>query len=99
MCVKVSSAVAMVLPAGVFITTTPWLVAASTSTLSTPTPARPTTFRSGAALKNVRRDLRFRADGDSVDVLYQLQNLRRRGPIRLDHFNAGLLAQVGDSLG
>ena len=50
MWVNVSSAVAIVLPAGVFITTTPWLVAASTSTLSTPTPARPTTLSNGAAL-------------------------------------------------
>ena len=47
----VSSAVAIVLPAGVFMTTTPCSVAASTSTLSTPTPARPTTFNSGATLK------------------------------------------------
>ena len=48
-CVKVSSAVAIVLPDGVFMTMTPRSVAASTSTLSTPTPARPTTLRSGAA--------------------------------------------------
>jgi hypothetical protein len=47
--VKVSSAVAIVLPDGVFMTITPRSVAASTSTLSTPTPARPTTLRSGAA--------------------------------------------------
>ena len=47
--VNVSSAVAMVLPEGVFMTMTPRSVAASTSTLSTPTPARPTTFNSGAA--------------------------------------------------
>src|SRR5256885_12559798 len=45
---KVSSAVEMVLPLGVFITTMPRWVAASTSTLSTPTPARPTTFNCGA---------------------------------------------------
>ena len=51
MWVKVSSAVAMVLPDGVFITMTPRSVAASTSTLSTPTPARPTTFRRGAAAR------------------------------------------------
>jgi hypothetical protein len=49
MWVKVSSAVAMVFPDGVFITTTPRSVAASTSTLSTPTPARPTTCSVGAA--------------------------------------------------
>ena len=45
---KVNSAVEIVLPAGVFITTMPRLVAASTSTLSTPTPARPTTRSLGA---------------------------------------------------
>ena len=38
------SAVVMVLPCGVFITTTPRAVAERTSTLSTPMPARPTTF-------------------------------------------------------
>ncbi len=37
------SAVEIVLPAGVFITITPRFVAASISTLSVPTPARPTT--------------------------------------------------------
>ena len=47
--VKVSSAVAIVLPEGVFMTTTPRSVAASTSTLSTPTPARPTTRSFAAA--------------------------------------------------
>ena len=41
-CVKVNSAVAMVLPPGVFITITPFSVAACTSMLSTPTPALPT---------------------------------------------------------
>jgi hypothetical protein len=40
----VCSAVVMVLPVGVFITTIPWAVATSTSTLSTPTPARPITL-------------------------------------------------------
>lgn len=42
MWVNVSSAVAMVLPVGVFITTTPFSEAAGMSMLSTPTPARPT---------------------------------------------------------
>src|ERR1035441_10973658 len=49
-----SSAVEMVLPPGVFITTTPRWVAASTSTLSTPTPARPTTRNCGAASITLR---------------------------------------------
>ena len=43
------SAVVMVLPCGVFITTTPRAVAERMSTLSTPIPARPTTFRLVAA--------------------------------------------------
>ena len=45
------SAVVMELPNGVFITTTPRAEAAGMSTLSTPMPARPTTFRSGAAAR------------------------------------------------
>ena len=43
------SAVVMVLPCGVFITTTPRAVAERISTLSTPMPARPTTFSRVAA--------------------------------------------------
>ena len=39
------SAVVMTLPAGVFITMMPRLVAAGISTLSSPMPARPTTLR------------------------------------------------------
>ena len=39
------SAVVMELPKGVFITMMPWAVAAGMSTLSTPMPARPMTFR------------------------------------------------------
>ena len=46
---KACSAVEMVFPPGVFITMMPRLVAASTSTLSTPTPARPTTLSFVAA--------------------------------------------------
>ena len=49
MCVNVNSAVALVFPPGVFITMIPRSVAASMSMLSTPTPARPTTFSFGAA--------------------------------------------------
>ena len=43
------SAVVMELPKGVFITMTPAAVAAGMSTLSTPMPARPITFRFLAA--------------------------------------------------
>ena len=49
--VKACSAVEMVLPVGVFITMTPWALAASRSMLSTPTPARPTALSLVAAAK------------------------------------------------
>ena len=45
---SVCSATEMALPPGVFITSTPACVAASRSTLSTPTPARPMTRSLGA---------------------------------------------------
>ena len=45
---RVCSATEMALPPGVFITRTPAAVAASRSTLSTPTPARPITRSLGA---------------------------------------------------
>jgi hypothetical protein len=45
------SAVVIELPNGVFITTMPCWVAAATSMLSTPIPARPTTFRFSAAAR------------------------------------------------
>ena len=48
---KACSAVEIVLPLGVFITTTPWSVAAPRSMLSTPTPARPMALRFFAAAK------------------------------------------------
>jgi len=45
----VCSAVVIVLPSGAFITTTPRIVAAGTSMLSTPTPARPMTYKPAAS--------------------------------------------------
>ena len=48
-CAIACSAVVIELPNGVFITTMPRCVAAGTSTLSTPMPARPTTFSLAAA--------------------------------------------------
>src|SRR5438552_3001991 len=51
---KVSSAVEIVLPPGVFMTTIPRWVALSTSTLSTPTPARPTIRSRSAASMTLR---------------------------------------------
>ena len=49
MSAKVCSAVDRELPPGVFMTMTPWRVAACTSMLSKPVPARPMTRRRDAA--------------------------------------------------
>ncbi len=98
MWVKVSSAVAIVLPDGVFMTMTPRSVAASTSTLSTPTPARPDDLQERRGGDDLGRDLGLRAHGDRVDVLHQLEQLRRRRAVGLDDFEAGLLPQPGDPL-
>ena len=49
---KVCSATLTELPPGVFITSTPFLVAVSMSTLSTPIPARPMTCKRGAHSSN-----------------------------------------------
>ena len=59
---KACSAVEIVFPPGVFITMMPRLVAASTSTLSTPTPARPITFNRVRRLDQLRRRLRLAAN-------------------------------------
>ena len=61
---KACSAVEIVFPPGVFITMMPRLVAASTSTLSTPTPARPMTFRFVRGFDDLRVRLRLAADDE-----------------------------------
>ena len=53
---------------GAFATTMPRLVAASTSTLSTPTPARPITFSLVGAIDEVGGELGRGADDDRVVV-------------------------------
>jgi hypothetical protein len=97
--VKVSSAVAMVLPEGVFITTTPRSVAASTSMLSTPTPARPTTLSRGAAASISRVILVSERTAMACTSPTKASNLLGGGAVSLDHFKAGLLAQVGHAFG
>ena len=87
------SAVVIELPNGVFITITPRAVAAGMSTLSTPMPARPITFRLRGAFKDLGRDLGGGADGEAVVVADDLGepvlvlaevgleiDRRRRGP-------------------
>ena len=60
------SAVVIALPCGVFITTTPRAVADLTSTLSTPMPARPTTFRCVRRVQQFLRHLGRGADREAV---------------------------------
>ena len=57
------------------MTMTPCSVAASTSTLSTPTPALPTTLRKRRGRQDLRRDLGLRAHGDGVDVPHELEGI------------------------
>src|SRR5215212_597347 len=89
----VCSAVVIVLPSGAFITTTPRMVAAETSILSTPTPARPITrnvfaaSRSSAvtfvSLRTIRPSQSFKASrnsgGASPDRFSTLKPAERNG--------------------
>ena len=90
------------LDCGALATTMPRLVAASTSTLSTPMPARPTTLRLVGARDQLGGDLRRRADQQAVVVADALGELLG-GPARLD-VDVEVLAQrvdagVGELLG
>ena len=69
------SAVVIELPNGVFITMMPRAVAAGMSTLSTPMPARPITFRFLAFSRIFGRHLGGRADGEAVVVADDLGEL------------------------
>ena len=62
------SAVVMELPKGVFMTMTPFAVAAGISTLSTPMPARPITFRFVRLFEDLGRHLGGGADGKAVII-------------------------------
>ena len=77
---KLNSAVVTVLPPGVFITTVPCCVAASMSTLSTPTPARPTTRNFGAASMTLRGDFGFGTDDQRDGVGHHRKQFRLRQP-------------------
>ena len=69
------SAVVIELPNGVFITMMPRAVAAGMSTLSTPMPARPITFRLVRLFEDLRRGLGGGADGEAVIVADDLGEL------------------------
>ena len=62
------SAAVITLDCGALATTMPRRVAASTSTLSTPTPARPTAWSRSARAIRSAVDLRGRADQDPVEL-------------------------------
>ena len=78
----VCSAAETTFDSGAFATTIPRRVAASTSTLSTPTPARPITFSRVAARDHLGGHLRRRADDQRVvvadDLLERRVRCRRR---------------------
>ena len=97
---KDSSAVETVLPPGVFITTTPRCVAASTSTLSTPTPARPTTRNLRRRLDDFARHFGLGAHDHRHDVFDHRQQLRLGQPLGQHHdLEFGPLLQQGNALG
>ena len=69
------SAAEITVDSGAFATTIPRLVAASTSTLSTPTPARPITFSLVRTVDQLRGHLRPGADHDCVVVADPLREV------------------------
>ena len=75
-----SSAAAAALPCGVLMTRMPFSVAALTSMLSTPTPARPMIFRLARVGQRVRLDLAGRADADAVVLADHRRQLLRLHP-------------------
>ena len=74
---KACSAVEIVFPPGVFITMMPRFVAASTSTLSTPTPARPITFSFVRRLDHLGGGLRLAADDQRLEFADDFEQLLR----------------------
>ena len=94
----VCSAAVTTLDCGALTTTMPRLVAAGTSTLSTPTPARPMTRRFGALLDEVGGHLRRRADEDAVVVADALGQVERLGGVERG-VDVEVLAQQVDAAG
>ena len=90
------SAVVMLLPSGVFTTTTPASVAAGMSTLSTPIPARPTIRRFFAAPRTSAVHLGAGADRETVDVARSARAARPGEATRtIDHLDSGGLLEDG----
>ena len=83
---------------GAFATTIPRLVAASTSTLSTPTPARPTTFSRVRARDHVRGDLRRGTDDQAFVPVDDLVERRVRVDVDLEVLAQQVDARIRDLL-
>ena len=97
---KLNSAVVTVLPPGVFITTMPCCVAASMSTLSTPTPARPTTRNFFAASMTLLGHFGFGADDQRRGVGHDGQQFRLGQTFgQHDDFKFGTLLEQRDAFG
>ena len=86
------SAVATVLPSGVFMTAMPLALAASRSTLSTPTPARAITFSLVAAAMSAASGTSLRASAWMVVTNWEPM---RPIPIRAMRSNRGLVISKG----
>ena len=98
----VCSAAATMFDCGAFATMIPRFVAASTSTLSTPIPARPITLQVVRALDQIRGQLRRRPDQDPVvaaDPLRQLVARPADAEVDLEPLAQQVDARVGDLLG
>ena len=79
---------------GALTTSTPRLVAATTSTLSSPMPARATTLSLGASGQRLGIDVRGAADDHRIDVGQRGQQRRPVGAV--DVADLGVLGQHGE---
>ena len=92
------SAAEMTVDSGALATTIPRRVAASTSTLSTPTPARPITFSRSARSIRSAVELRRRADDDRVVVADRRGEVAVRVDVDVEALAQELDSRVGDRL-
>ena len=98
---SVCSAAATVLASGALATMMPRFEAAATSTLSTPTPARPITRRLSARVDQLGVELGRGADHDAVigaDVLEQVLAAPVRADVDVEALAQHVHAGVGDLL-
>ena len=96
------SAAVITFDCGAFATTTPRLVAATTSTLSTPTPARPTARSRSARASSGGVELRRRPDQNPVELADPLLELLARPPdaqLDVEVLTEQLDARIADVLG